>query len=169
MSGRVISVKSAGAIERFATLEAALVSLEGNPRRHRAEADGERVRNARLVSVGCADDEVVFGTCLGLSLRVFLSRDSVEWSIEDSCVADSAKWDSPGLGEFVLLDWGGAIGVDLWERQALLLRRIGRRIELLSAGRSKVYLYVEGEPILRFVPLIDRSTNRAFLHWCDAQ
>lgn len=147
------------------SMSQALTQHETNPRRRQAESDFATHRGCTIIAVSYCSHDVCFRLSDGSSLLVYLDDSGLRWKFDRAPTGIRIS-QIHEVGSTYLL-WGDDASPWLWERENLLVSRIGRKVTLFSAGFVNVFLYCDGIPILRFGPLRALETSQDFLFWCE--
>lgn len=162
-----IQVRAYPVASSFPTMEKAIAHARSHPRLADARRDAERLAGSRFVDAAWTLSEWILRFDNDLSLRVWLERSEVRWTLAPSEEVPTGDGYQRVGAAPVVLDWGGTTGLRSMDASALVACRRGARFKTLFVNEMAFLVYFHEHLILWFGQVERLSDGQAIIYVCE--
>jgi hypothetical protein len=161
-----IRVNSAFAEATYPSIDEAIVGASANtPRFQRAQHDSQRLKGHVIEKVSCTERTLSLHLSSKVRLTFSAENGIVDWSLQEANNSSPAE---QGYPQPVLLLFSQSQDSYRWDRAGILRRRINHEVQMIFAGETCVYFYVEGCATMLLLCLTVEDTGEDLLYWDDS-
>ncbi len=148
----------------FDSMSEAIKGVQRTDRASAAKRDTAAVKGCLIEGAQWNDHELRLQLSNGQSVLFRLDGPTVVWGVSPTCLPND---ETLSVEPTLLLRFPQRPSPTRWDRCELIRKRMGKRIQMIFAGTSWAYLYVENMPILLLQRLAIARTGESLLYWSD--